>query len=173
LCYYVPGEKGKDIMETKFRFTLPDEDPGDEVGDLTAFQEFLAEVVASLQNTATRGNRRKPLSETQIARKLGVKQATFSAWMNGNRKPDYRSAIKLAQILGDGVFDALGYPKITAIHDPKLRFLVDCWEYLDSSTIDGIFQEVKEEIERGGPRKKKPPIDPFKDIDPRQPGPNP
>ncbi len=43
--------------------------------------------------------KKKKLSQSDIAKELGIKQNTFSQWETGRRKPDVMQAIKLADIL--------------------------------------------------------------------------
>jgi transcriptional regulator with XRE-family HTH domain len=132
----------------------------------TPFQEFLNEYVAQLQ-TNRKGHRF--LSDTVIARRLGIKQATFSSWINGVRTPDYHSAILLAEKLGPGVFDVLGYPRLQKIEDPKLKYIVEVWPDLDSETRDGYYRDAQEEVQNGG-RKPKPNPVPFRDDRAGEPG---
>lgn len=47
--------------------------------------------------------KRKNLSQSDIARMLGIKQNTFSQWETGKRKPDVLQGIKLAKILNTTV----------------------------------------------------------------------
>lgn len=47
--------------------------------------------------------KKEKLSQSDIAKELGIKQNTFSQWETGRRKPDVMQAIKLADILGTTV----------------------------------------------------------------------
>lgn len=49
-------------------------------------------------------------SQAEFARLMGVSRAALTMWMNGTHLPDMESAKKIASILGNEVYDVLGYP---------------------------------------------------------------
>lgn len=42
---------------------------------------------------------KKGLTQTELGKKLGVKQSTFTNWENGKREPNFETLIKLADLL--------------------------------------------------------------------------
>lgn len=109
--------------------------------ELSAFQDFL---LAAYAQQVSKSRRRK-LSDTQFAQWLGVNPAAYNTWINGTRKPDLASAIKLSEKLGPGVFETLGYPRLYKIDDPELSFIIDNWEALDHETQARVLAAIKGE----------------------------
>lgn len=107
--------------------------------ELSAFQNLLLDAYAKQVAKA----KRRKMSDTQFAQWLGVNAAAYNTWINGTRKPDVSSAIKLAEKLGPEVFDALGYPRVYQIDDPELKFIVENWEALDHDTQARVRAAVK------------------------------
>ena len=42
---------------------------------------------------------KKGLTQTELGKKVGVKQNTFTNWENGKREPSFENLIKLADLL--------------------------------------------------------------------------
>jgi hypothetical protein len=89
--------------------------------NVSTFQELIQD--AYKQYLMERGKHR--VSDSEFARWLGVKQSTFSQWVNGGRTPDYASAVQLARRMGPRVYDVLGFPRVQEIDDASLKFIVD------------------------------------------------
>lgn len=51
---------------------------------------------------------KKGLTQTEIGKKIGVKQSTFTNWENGKREPNFETLIKLADLLEVSVDLLLG-----------------------------------------------------------------
>lgn len=51
---------------------------------------------------------KKRLTQTELGKKLGVKQSTFTNWENGKREPNFETLIKLADLLEVSVDFLLG-----------------------------------------------------------------
>ena len=51
---------------------------------------------------------KKVLTQTELGKKLGVKQSTFTNWENGKREPNFETLIKLADLLEVSVDFLLG-----------------------------------------------------------------
>lgn len=51
---------------------------------------------------------KKGLTQTELGKKLGVKQSTFTNWENGKREPNFETLIKLANLLEVSVDLLLG-----------------------------------------------------------------
>ena len=51
---------------------------------------------------------KKGLTQTELGKKLGVKQSTFTNWENGKREPNFETLIKLADLLEVSVDLLLG-----------------------------------------------------------------
>jgi|LSQX01.2.fsa_nt_gb transcriptional regulator with XRE-family HTH domain len=49
----------------------------------------------------------RPITITELGRRLGVKQTTISTWINGTRQPSYQNVLELAEKTGD--YSILGY----------------------------------------------------------------
>lgn len=56
-------------------------------------------------------------TQTELANKMGVTQATFSYWEKENRTPDIHTAVKLADILGVSVDYLLGVDQAAGSND--------------------------------------------------------
>ena len=116
----------------------------DEEEKLTKFQEFLVDEFFKYQN---RKHRRR-VSETEFAKFLGVKVASYNAWINGVRLPDYANAVKLASRLGPQVFDILGMERVSVSRDPQTMYILDHWSELDAETKTEILEHIAEEVEK-------------------------
>lgn len=110
---------------------------------LSPFQNFLLDAYAKYVSRT----RRRKTTDTQFAMWLGVSPVTYNAWVNGTRKPDLASALKLSEKLGLETFDVLGYPRVYAVEDPVLRLIIEGWDRYDESTKTAIHQAT---VERGG-----------------------
>lgn len=51
---------------------------------------------------------KKGLTQTELGKRLGVKQSTFTNWENGKREPNFETLIKLADLLEVSVDLLLG-----------------------------------------------------------------
>ena len=109
----------------------------------TPFQMFLIDKAAEI---ISKSNRRH-LSDTDIAKIVGVHPANWNQWINGNRVPDIVNALKLANKFGNEVLDFFDYPRlIDPKASPKLIFVLDHWPDLQKDTQDEIYKAIKEEI---------------------------
>jgi transcriptional regulator with XRE-family HTH domain len=108
----------------------------DDVLELTPFQNFLLDAYAHYVSRT----RRRKTTDTQFSMWLGVSPVTYNAWVNGTRKPDLASALKLSDKLGLEVFDVLGFPRVYAVDDPLLRLIVEEWENLNEETKTAIHE---------------------------------
>ena len=57
-------------------------------------------------------------SYSAFSRYLGIRQTTFSQWINGNGIPSYEKAVIIAKKLGDEVYGVLGF----AVPDSDVLF---------------------------------------------------
>lgn len=117
---------------------------------LNEFQKLLTE---SFFDWARKQGRRN-VSDQQFAKYLGVSAPSLNQWINGYRLPNFENAAKLADKLGPEIFDVLGYPRIVAVSDEELRFIIDHWGKLDEETKAVIHEHVKEEVLEHGQRRK-------------------
>ena len=69
--------------------------------NMTPFQMFLVDRYLEYQN-----QKRRPVSDNEFARYLGVNAGSFNQWINGSRTPDFANAVKLSVKLGPEVFGA-------------------------------------------------------------------
>ena len=113
--------------------------------NMTPFQMFLVDKYLDYQN-----QKRRPVSDNEFARHLGVNAGSFNQWINGSRTPDFANAVKLSAKLGPEVFDHLGYPRVVASRNPQLRFIIEFWDRLDVETQKLIYEHVREEAEKAG-----------------------
>ena len=56
-----------------------------------------------MENKIKEYRKRKNLSQEQIAKEMGLKQHTISQWETGERTPNVKKALKLAEMLGTTV----------------------------------------------------------------------
>ena len=83
----------------------------EEQAKLTAFQELLTEAFLEYSEKHTSKFKRK-VSDTEFAKFLGTSTGSFNQWINATRMPkDFENILKLAQVLGDEVFDIKSYRK--------------------------------------------------------------
>jgi len=107
---------------------------------LSALQELLTEAYSDyLANTG-----RRRVSDNEFARWLGVSPASFNHWINGNRTPDFESAMKLSKRLGPRIFDVLGYPEVASSNDPDLQYIVRHWRHIEPDIRREIYEHVVE-----------------------------
>jgi transcriptional regulator with XRE-family HTH domain len=72
----------------------------------------------------------KMISQSELARKVGVAQGSLSQWEQGTRVPDDANAHKLASFFGPAVYRILEMP-IMMPKDPSLVNIAEDWEYLN------------------------------------------
>lgn len=53
-----------------------------------------------MENKIREYRKKKNLSQEQIAKEMGLKQHTISQWETGERTPNVKKALKLAEMLG-------------------------------------------------------------------------
>ncbi|MGO5472702.1 helix-turn-helix domain-containing protein [Streptococcus hyointestinalis] len=53
----------------------------------------------------------KGFTQSELGKKVGVKQNTFTNWENGSREPNFKTLIELANILETTTDDLLGIKK--------------------------------------------------------------
>lgn len=53
----------------------------------------------------------KGFTQSELGKKVGVKQNTFTNWENGSREPNFKTLIELANILDTTTDDLLGIKK--------------------------------------------------------------
>jgi hypothetical protein len=126
-------------------WTKERKDQMEERENMTPFQMFLVDKFLDFQN-----QKKRPVSDNEFSRWLGVSAGSFNAWINANRTPDFGNAVKLSARLGPEVFDLLGFPRIVASRSPQLRYIVEFWEELDTEMKDLIYNHVKEEVVKRG-----------------------
>jgi HK97 family phage major capsid protein len=64
--------------------------------------------------------KKKGLTQKELADRLGVAQATISAWETGTNKPDMDTIIKLCTILQTTVDDMLSIEEFSSIQKPEV-----------------------------------------------------
>jgi transcriptional regulator with XRE-family HTH domain len=95
-------------------------------------------------------------SQAEFARLMGVSRASVTNWMNGENLPDVESAKKIATVLGNEVFDVLGFPtpnpylqkinqvfeRLSAEHQQKLAEMAE--RYVVSNNEENAKRAPKE-----------------------------
>lgn len=106
----------------------------------TAFQKLLFESFLVWQKDSG-----KSLPQAAYASYLRVTPGALSNYLNGKRTPRSKKEIeKLAERLGQAVYDALGLPR----PDPLLQLVIDNWGLLP----DAVKAEIVETVERAEAR---------------------
>ena len=83
---------------------------------------------------------RKTLYE--FANYLGVSHGTISFWINGVKKPGDSNVVKLAELFGNEIYDALDLPR----PNPYLQKLNRIWEFIPED-IQKKFSDEAEKYE--------------------------
>lgn len=102
---------------------------------MTKLPEYLTRKYLGWQ---TEEGERKTLEE--FSNYLGVNRSLLSFWMNGTRVPNEDNADKMAEILGNEIYDVLGMPR----PNPYLQRINRVWEFLP----DDVQQQIAEEAEK-------------------------
>lgn len=102
---------------------------------MTKLPEYLTRKYLGWQ---TEEGERKTLEE--FANYLGVNRSLLSFWMNGTRVPNEDNADKMAEILGNEIYDVLGMPR----PNPYLQRINRVWEFLP----DDVQQQIANEAEK-------------------------
>lgn len=63
----------------------------------------------------------KRQSFSAYGRYLGIKQSTFSQWLNGSSVPSYENAVSISLKVGEQVYDVLGYARPVEVFPFALR----------------------------------------------------
>lgn len=108
---------------------------------LTEFQQFLTDKYVEYVT-----KQRRQVSYSMYAKWLGIKDATFTTWLNNDRIPDMGNAVLLAKKLGNGVFRSLGYPELIYSDDPAFIYLANNWGNLKEATRQDFFEMAKGDV---------------------------
>jgi transcriptional regulator with XRE-family HTH domain len=87
----------------------------------------------------TKEGKRKSVEE--FATYIGVSQSALSLWMGGKRTPSAQTVNLLAEIFGNGVYDALDLPR----PNPYLQIVVRNWEFMSEQKQEQIARQIAEE----------------------------
>lgn len=98
--------------------------------------------------------KRKTIEEFAIY--IGVSRPLLNMWMNGNRKPGKESLKLLSTVLGNEVYDALGYPR----PNPLLQKINQIWDHIPPEKQQQLAEqaeqyEVKNERSKKVPKQRK------------------
>lgn len=82
-------------------------------------------------------------TETEFAEWLGFKISTVSTWWNNKSKPNDEKIIRrLAQKLGDEVYDALGMER----PDSRLVFINEHWQDASDELQRSVHEQLQKDI---------------------------
>jgi transcriptional regulator with XRE-family HTH domain len=104
-------------------------------GLVNNFKEFIERQYLDWQS---KSGKRKTLNE--FADHLEVKRPLLSLWMSGDRKPGRETILRLAELFGPEIYDALEMPR----PDPRLHYVSKHWK----DTPKNIQKKITEEIQR-------------------------
>lgn len=90
-------------------------------------------------------------SQADFAKLIGVSRASLTMWMNGDHLPERDNVHKVAKVLGNEVYDALGIPR----PNPYLQKINQLFEHLSPEHQ----KKLAEDAERYEAKRKKPPPD--------------
>lgn len=82
------------------------------------------------------------ISDSDLAVHFGVSAASFSAWLNGVRKPDQVNTAQLARTLGPELFDIMGYDRVYKIDNLMLRTIIENFSKLSDQLQEEIYERV-------------------------------
>ena len=120
--------------------------------ELNEFQEYLNE----LYEICRAKTKRRNVSDNQFALWLGAKPSAYNHWINGYRKPDLISAIRISQTLGRHgvkdymrIFDVLGYKRVYIAPTPDAEYLMEFWFDLPEDMRNEIEATIKQLRSKG------------------------
>lgn len=105
------------------------------------FSEYLNKqrVIASFKKGHT-------VSQSEMARDIGIPQGSLSQYENGTRLPNEENRIKLANYLGPEVYEILGAP-VMMPDDPMLNRIVYAWHKLSPDLQKHFVRQVEEAVD--------------------------
>lgn len=86
------------------------------------------------------------LTQTQVAKKLGIAQVTYCNYELGNREPDISTVIKLADIFEVSIDELFGYSKENTNEEPisrDERFIIENLKLLSNEEIAKLKKYIK------------------------------
>lgn len=104
---------------------------------------------------------RRPISQNEVAVKLGVDITSFSQWSNQQRLPSGNNIYKLGAKLKDykpswsqRYWAIMEIPEPIDL-DPKLRGLIDWWPHASEPERQQVLGCISDAINRGGKEKSR------------------
>ena len=101
---------------------------------IVTFSEYLEKKYLDWQHEQ---GRRKTIED--FAAYIGVSRPLLNMWMNGKRKPGKESLKLLSEILGNEVYDILGYER----PNPYLQKINQIFEYLSPEQQRKLAEDAK------------------------------
>lgn len=101
---------------------------------MNKFSEYLERQFLEWQQ---KSGKRRTLND--FADYLGVKRPLLSLWLNGSRKPGIETTIRLSELLGLEIYDALELPR----PDPRLHYITRNWGKIPDEEKNRIAEGVQ------------------------------
>ena len=105
------------------------------------FSEFLirARMLEGFKHNRT-------VSQSEMARKIGIPQGSLSQYENGTRLPNEDNRIKIANYFGPEVYEILGAP-VMMPEDPLLTRIVYAWKKLTPDMQKILVRNAEEAVD--------------------------
>ncbi len=88
----------------------------------------------------------KFISQTEMARRIGIPQGSLSQYEKGTRVPDTENAHKIAAYAGVKVYDILEMPR-SLPNDIDLIAVATCWPDISKGMRKRVRQMIEEEFD--------------------------
>lgn len=86
------------------------------------------------------------VSQSEMARLIGIPQGSLSQYENGTRLPNDENAIKLGDYFGPEIYEILGIPPRMP-NDPLLRRVAASWMKLQPDMQKRIVNKIEDAVE--------------------------